>query len=359
MKERKKHPIFWAIMIILFVAALVLWVWTRHGGPKIYKVEGIKTVEYNNATDMLSNCDGIRLPSNINILSDNIQCSKTGSVYQILESSGAYIIKITESSQYYFAIDPFELEGAKTDERNFVEGNANNIRYIRIRTGCIGFENCTSVNWDDEKYTYALIIGDMVDKTEVLDILGIKESELKEFIKPHFKGEDDYTYDDENESENVVEQTSETTEDTYVTESDVVTTTLVTTSNNGAITTDTSSENAETPTINIDSNISDFETEANKISIDFPNTSTEIIKVPYPGAIMYSMGGKVVLAVVYDKNSDIFEDGNEIKIKNNMAVRYLSENPFDKDEEQILYNDYEKLYNNMASIANSVKIDKS
>lgn len=360
MKERKKHPILFAIMLVLFIVAVIFWIWTKNGGPKINKVTGEKTVNYSSISDMISG-DEVKLPSIVDVLNDDVKCTRTGNTYQILESSGKYLLRFTESGQYYFAIDPFELEGANQDEKNFVENNSNGIRYVRYRNGCLNFENCTAINWDDTKYTYSIIIGTKLDKNKALEVIGVKTEELREFVKPHFAGED---VENNGNTYELTEPNKENELGTVTTEintSEAVTTSVTTTLDTSEIPTETtestSEKSSDTSNENLDSNITDFENKANKVSIDFPNTSTEIVSVAYPGAVMYSMGGKIIVAVVYDKSSDIFSESNEIKIKNNMVVRYLSENPFDMYEQPQLYSDYEKIYNSMASIANSVKVE--
>lgn len=340
MKERKKHPLFWLIMVVLFVVAIGVWVWTKHGGPKINKFTGIKTTEYTSASDMLSECKEIKIPPLMNIVSDDVKCSKTGDTYQIVERSGRYLFRVTESNQYYFVIDSFELEDSKTDEKNTVENNPYNIRYVRYRNGCTNFENCTILNWDDSKYIYSIIIGEKKDKTEALELIGIKEEELREFITPHFGVENKDTPDNTDEEETTTQLETSTSKET---------------SENIPSIPDTPSTPDTTPKLP-DTSVTDFDDNAKNTSITFPKTSTDVIGISYPGAVIYSLGGKPIMAVVYDQNSNIFEGGNEIKIKNNMTVRYLSENPFNKETEKDLYNDYETIYNNMASIANSVEV---
>lgn len=361
MKERKKHPIFWTIMLVFFVAALGLWIWTRHGGPKINKVVGEGSTSYSSLGDMMSSVGDIRLPSIVNSETDKITCEKDSNTYQILEGSGKYLIRFINTSDYYFVVDSFDIEEALADEENFVENNEYNIRYIRYRTGCKNFENCTVVNWDDTNYTFSMILGDKYDKKEVLDMLGIKESELTMFVKPHFEGEydgiDDDTYDENSEYKEITTNTPDIEVTTALTEVSSKDITSETTSDSNVTEDITSGKEDTTLDKDLVNNIEDFEDKANNVSIKLPSTVTPVTSVAYPGAVMYSMGGKVILAVVYDSSSDIFGENNEIKVKNNMSVRYLAENPFDSVTEETLYNDYNTIYNNIISIANSVTLN--
>lgn len=75
--------------------------------------------------------------------------------------------------------DPLGFYERAVESHEYTVSDPSGIVYLRYRLGYKEFGNCTIINWTDMDKSYGLIVGDVLDESSVLTLLGVDGNNIQ------------------------------------------------------------------------------------------------------------------------------------------------------------------------------------
>lgn len=303
------------ITVILLIAVIIGYVGSKSNWFRITSTQGESTVEINSLDELNNSLSyAVSFPDFVNKAITN-GSQPIGTVKQSNFSEFKVDNTIIGTCKFVgYGVDPLDLKSKmynvdeednetliSTVEINKFSIDNNNINHIEYVYNLPDFENCTLIIWSDNSANYSMLFGDKVSQETILENWNIEPKDITEYV------DDEETEETDNEA-----------------------------SNNKVV--DELNFNKLTST---------------HLSIALPD-GFEVMESD--GYDIYSLGGKMLLAVMYTEDAisgESFTGSGEISVTDTIVLRYNKENPFETGTNY--YNTYNKVLESIGKVAGSIE----
>lgn len=307
--KREINPKVYIVGFILLILITLLAIGgasSGMSGSSNSNSNGIK--EYRSIDELIDNT-GFKLSM------PNFVYNYTGDIIKISSVMGQ-IVEI-DTNDFVYKASPLVsynadilgmYENANKDYMYTVENNKDGVVFLRYRLGYPEYEHCTLINWCTSETTHGVIIGKEMNENEILELFDIQKETLRET----------------------------STEEILALES-------------GNITSNKTTETTET---NLQYQRYEI---GNKFSIELPIFESNVSMIDSEGVCIVYLDKMMILAIIYndyDIDNNTFDGQSELKIDNNVTIKYRDKNPFSK--EHIDYNTYNLFLENINHIKESI-----
>ena len=297
--NKRNHFKLYVLAVVLMVLLLIMFIGSFNNGIGLR--QNNSSIKNYKSIDELMNNTSLDLEIPEYILN---KCD--GDVY--IESIMGQFIQINKSD-FVLKIALFVDNNADTlglydkssvDKMYIVKDD--DMSFFRYRTGHEIYNGCTLINWVKNGLAYGLMLDYIVSEDEALEILNIS----KEKLQP--------TNSKEGNNTNIIDD------------------------------------------INLDTSSTLNYTIGDNINIDLPKFESDLNIIDANGIAQFYINKKLIFVILYneyDINSGTYDGHKEIIINDDIVIKYIEENPFEKGTEA--YNDYDKFITTIDNISNSIK----